>query len=73
MSETAIVSNAPGDLNDRIRMSTTSEGGCLLQQLRAAYQGLRREERQQVKSFALTLSTNSNLLSRKDLGFSNEP
>ena len=73
MSETAIVSSAPGDLHNGVRMSTTSEGGGLLQQLRAAYQGLRREERQQVKSFMLMLSRNSNLLSRKDLGFSNEP
>ena len=56
MSETAIVSSAPGDLHDRVRMSTTSEGGSLLEQLRAAYQGLGCEERQQVKSLMLTLS-----------------
>jgi hypothetical protein len=73
MSETAIVSSAPGDLHNGIRMSKTSEGDGLLQQLRAAYQGLRHEERQQVKSLMLTLSRNSNLLSRKDLGISNEP
>ena len=56
MSETAIVSSAPGDLHDGVRMSTTPEGGRLLEQLRAAYQGLGREERQQVKSLMLTLS-----------------
>jgi hypothetical protein len=74
MSETAIVSSAPDDLHDGVRMSTTSERGSLLQQLRAAYQGLGREERLQVKSLMLTLSrSNSNLLCRKDLGHSNEP
>ena len=56
MRETSIVSSAPGDLHNGVRMSTTSEGGSLLDQLRASYQGLGREERQQVKSLLLTLS-----------------
>ena len=56
MSETAIVSSAPGNPRNGIRMSTTLETGSLLEQLRAAYQGLDREERQQVKSLMLTLS-----------------
>ena len=56
MSETAIVSSAPGDLHDGVRMSTTSEEGALLEQLRAAYQGLGREEQRQVKSLLVTLS-----------------
>jgi len=73
MRETAIVISAPGDLHDGVQMCTTPEGGSLLEQLRAAYLGLGREERQQVKSLMLTLSSNSNLLSRKDLGISNEP
>ena len=60
MSETAI-SSAPGNLRNRIRMSTTLEAGSLLEQLRAAYQGLGREERQQVKSFMLTLSQHQRL------------
>ncbi len=37
-------------------MSTTPENGSLLEQLRAAYQGLGREEQRQVKSLLLTLS-----------------
>ena len=56
MRETAIANSAPGDLHNGVRMSTTSERGSLLEQLRAAYQGLGREERQQVKSLLLTLS-----------------
>ena len=56
MSETAIVSSAPGDLHDGVRMSTTPEAGSLLEQLRAAYQGLGREEQRQVKSLLVTLS-----------------
>jgi hypothetical protein len=59
MRETAIVSSAPGDLHNGVRMSTTSEGSSLLEQLRAAYQGLGREERQQVKNLLLTLSRNN--------------
>ena len=56
MRETSIVSSAPGNLHDGVRMSTTPEGGSLLEQLRAAYQGLGREEQRQVKSLLLTLS-----------------
>jgi hypothetical protein len=56
MSETAFVSSAPGELHGGVRMSTTPEGGSLLQQLRAAYQGLGREEQRQVKSLLVTLS-----------------
>ena len=56
MRETPIVSSAPGDLHDGVRMSTTPENGSLLEQLRAAYQGLGREEQRQVKSLLLTLS-----------------
>ncbi len=50
MSQTAIVSTAPGDLDDGVRMSTTQEEASLLEQLRAAYQGLGRQEQRQVKS-----------------------
>ena len=56
MRETSIVSSAPGDFHDGVQMSTTPEGGSLLEQLRAAYQGLGREEQRQVKSLLLTLS-----------------
>ena len=56
ISETATVSSAPGNLGNGIRMSTTSEGDGLLEELRAAYQGLGREERQQVKTLMLTLA-----------------
>ena len=67
MSETAIVSSAPGDLHDGVRMSTTPEGSSLLEQLRVAYQGLGRGEQRQVKSLLVTLSrSNSNLPCRKE-------
>ena len=67
MRETAIVSGAPGDLHGGVRVSTTPEGGSLLEQLRAAYQGLGREEQSQVKSLLMTLSgSNSHLLCRKE-------
>jgi hypothetical protein len=56
MSETAIVSSVPGDLHDEVRICTTPEGGSLLEQLRAAYRGLGREEQRQVKSVLLTFS-----------------
>jgi hypothetical protein len=56
MRETAIVISAPGDLHDAVQMPTTPEGGSLLEQLRAAYLGLGREERQQVKSLLVMLS-----------------
>jgi hypothetical protein len=47
--------------------STTAEGGGLLEELRAAYQMLGREERQQIKSLMVTLSISSgDLLSRKE-------
>jgi hypothetical protein len=49
MSETAIVSSAPGDLHDGVRMSTTPASGSLLEQLCAAYQGLGREGRPEAK------------------------
>jgi hypothetical protein len=55
MRETAIVISAP-DLHDAVQMPTTPEGSSLLEQLRAAYLGLGREERQQVKSLLVTLS-----------------
>ena len=56
MSETAIVNSAPGNLHNGIRMSAMSEEGSLLEELRTAYQELGCNERQQVKSFLLTLS-----------------
>ncbi len=56
MSETAIVISAPDDLHNGVRMSTTPEGGSLLEQLRAAYRGLGREEQLQVKSLLRMLS-----------------
>jgi hypothetical protein len=47
--------------------STTAEGGSLLEELRAAYQMLGREERQQIKSLMLTLSiSRGDLLSWKE-------
>ena len=50
-----------------VLMSTTPEGDSLLEQLRAAYQGLSREEQRQVKRLLVTLSgSNSNLLCRKE-------
>jgi hypothetical protein len=61
MNETAIVSSASGDLRNGIRVSKTLEAGSLLEQLRAAYQGLGREERQKVKSLMLTLSEHQRL------------
>jgi hypothetical protein len=67
ISETEIVHGAPGNLYNGIRMSTTSKGGSLLEELRAAYQALGREEQQQVKSLMLTLSrSNNDLLCRKE-------
>jgi hypothetical protein len=61
MSETTIVGSAPGDLHDGARMSRTPEGGSLLEQLRAAYQGLGREEQRQVKGLLVTLSSSDSL------------
>jgi len=61
MSERAIVSSAPGNLRNGTRVSTTLEAGSLLEQLRAAYQGLGREERQQVTSLMVTLSEHQRL------------
>ena len=56
MSETQIVSSAPGNLDNGIRMSTTSEEGSFLEELHTAYQGLGHKERQQVKTLLLTLA-----------------
>jgi hypothetical protein len=64
MSETATVSSAPGNVCNEIGKSTTSEGD-LLEELRVAYQRLRREERQQVKNFLLTLSRSSRHLTER--------
>jgi len=44
-----------GNLHNRIRMSAMSEEGSLLEELRTAYRGLGRKERQQVKTLLLTL------------------
>ena len=73
MSETPIGSTAAGNLSNghtsgnsctRIR---TSGGDSLLEELRTAYQRLGHEERRQVKSLMLTLSTcDSDLLRRKE-------
>jgi hypothetical protein len=66
MSKTAIVPDAPRAVHNGIRISTTAEGGRSLEELRAAYQMLGREERQQIKSLTVTLSISSgDLLSRK--------
>jgi len=58
ISETPTVSSAPRNVYNGIRKSTTSDGD-LLEELRVAYQPLRREERQQVKNLLLTLSRSS--------------
>lgn len=56
MGETATVSSAPGNPHNGTRMSSMSEEGSLLEELRTAYQGLGRKERQQVKSLFLALA-----------------
>jgi|HubBroStandDraft_6_1064221.scaffolds.fasta_scaffold166666_3 hypothetical protein len=56
MNKAAIVSDAPRAVDNRIPTSTIAEGRRLLEELRAAYQMLGREERQQVKSLMVTLS-----------------
>jgi hypothetical protein len=64
MSETPIGSTATGNSCNRL---WTSGGNSLLEELRAEYQGPSHEERQQIKSVMLTLSTcNSDLLRRKE-------
>jgi hypothetical protein len=44
-----------GNLHNGIRRSAMSEEGSLLEELRTAYRGLGRKERQQVKTLLLTL------------------
>ena len=53
---TTIATDAPRAVHNRIQMSTTAEAARLLEELRAAYQRLGREERRQVKSLMLTFS-----------------
>jgi PHP family Zn ribbon phosphoesterase len=53
---TTIVTEALRTVHNRIRMSTTAEATRLLEELRAAYQRLAREERQKIKSLMLTFS-----------------
>jgi hypothetical protein len=59
MSKTAVVPEAPRAVQYGIRMSTTAEAGRLLEELRAAYQTLGREERQQIRSLMVSLSRTS--------------
>lgn len=56
MSKTAIVPGVPGNVHNEIRLSTTAEGGSLLEELRAAYQSLKPEERQEIKVFMSDLA-----------------
>ena len=68
MNKTAIVRDARRTVHNRIRMSTRAKARRLLEELRAAYQKLGREERQQIKSLLLTLSkSEGDSLHRKSL------
>lgn len=60
MSKTATDGSASGNLSSGIPKSKTSEEDHLLEELRAAYQGLGREERQHFKNLMLTLSRSMN-------------
>jgi hypothetical protein len=57
---TTIVTDVSHDVHDRIQMCTTAEAARLLEELRAAYQRLGLEQRQQIKSLLLKFSKNEN-------------
>jgi len=57
---TTIVTDISHAVHNRIQMSTTAEAARLLEELRAAYQRLGLEQRQQIKSLMLTFSKNGN-------------
>jgi len=57
---TTIVTDVSHAVHNRIQMSTTPEAARLLDELRAAYQRLGLEQRQQIKDVMLEFSKNGN-------------
>jgi len=57
---TTIVTDVSHAVHNRIQMSTTAEAARLLDELRAAYQRLGLEQRQQIKNLMLEFSKNGN-------------
>ena len=57
---TTIVTDVSHAVHNRVQMATTAEAARLLDELRAAYQRLGLEQRQQIKDLMLEFSKNGN-------------